>query len=188
MYPFDWTSVDCGGGHLTGTNGAFDLYTNQNVESKDFKFTGYNVHQVAADGISVCAINAGSEIFCADNTMNFKKLPNLFAHVTVSGTKVYAVDASGAIWYTADWTNFNGWTQILGQLTQIDFDGETLCGVTSDGSVNCANSGLESSPNWQVAPMFGAKTDSRLYSYVSVLKGSVVATTKGGMTYSISFA
>jgi hypothetical protein len=175
QYLYDWVSVDCGGGHITGSNGAFGVYTNAYFGSNDFTAIAADLKQVAVseDGAGTCGVTALGDVYCADNTLRFNQLKGALTHVTVSGSQVYGVDGSGAIWYTPDFNHFDGWTSIPGILSQIDFDGDSLCGVTPGHDVMCALKGLPLNPEWE---NFQTPDDKRQFSHVSV-HGVVLAGT-----------
>jgi hypothetical protein len=180
-FPGTWTSADCAGPVITGTNGLTEVNRNDAVALFEFKTTKFNLKQVAvsSDGVSTCGVNESGNVYCANKSLQFIPLQGTLTHVTVQGNQVYGVDGSGAIWYAPDWSRFHGWKKIQGVLQQIDFDGVTLCGVTPGYQIMCANQGLAQKPNWQNVP----NPDGERVGYVSVYGQALLITTKSKRIY-----
>jgi hypothetical protein len=152
--PGGLTSVDARGGRIFGAHPS-GIYLSDKIGG-DAKFTQLfgGLQQVSFDGTNACGITAGGRIFCSDGVtknVGFRFVTGGLIQLVVQGTKLYGVNAGGEVWYTADWRNAN-WVRVAGALSQIDFDGKTLCGTNGDHNVFCANQGLESNPNWEIIP------------------------------------
>lgn len=135
----------------------------------------YSLKQITTDGKQICGVTNDNDIFCADKGItsvpNWRQLPGKLKFVDLTDGILYGTAPDDSIWFGMT-DGDPSFTRISGGLRQIAFDGELLCGISSDMFAWCADTNLKTNPNW--------RNIGSGYSYIDVNAGQVYAIA-GGM-------
>ncbi|DAZ99891.1 TPA: hypothetical protein N0F65_008634 [Lagenidium giganteum] len=136
------------------------LYFGMSDGLTSFTRIGGWLSQISYDGEMICGVNYLNEVWCADNNLkntntNWRKLPGSFTFVDLSSGRMFAIGTDGKIyrkWFTPPPTQYGNWKTPNGKLTQVDFDGESICGVTAYNDIWCSENNWDSIADWRVIP------------------------------------
>ena len=137
------------------------------------------LRQVSIDNNVVCGTLNSNEIYCKDQELasggsDWKKIPGLLSHVSVSNGKLIGISpGSTQIYYANDYKNIN-WLGMPGGLIQVDIDGNVVCGTNAAGQMYCKDGDLASTSgdsDWKLL----STTYTGKLKHVSVSNGKLVA-------------
>jgi hypothetical protein len=177
------THVSLSNGRLYGVNAAGNIWYASNYKNPQWVQVPGVLSQVSLDGSVVCGIDSGGNTVCADQ--NIETQANWFyagtsinplTYVSVKNGRLYGANATGSIFY-ADNYKTGKWVLIPGSLKQVEFvDNNTVCGVNSSNAIFCADTTIDTTPNWTTIPgaltqitgsggnLTGVGTDQALYA------------------------
>ena len=104
--------------------------------------TGSMIQQ-SASTTHVCGVAWDFRIYCRPwsnlSTERFSKAP--FRYVTISGTKVCAIDTSGVLACDDDFftTSLYAFTSNMLNLQKVEMNGDVVCGITASNDIVCSN-------------------------------------------------
>jgi hypothetical protein len=128
--------------------------TNINVNPPTWTLLPGSLKQIDLDGDKMYGVNAADEIYRANfQNPQWVKLEGSLKHVSVSKGRACGVNAKDEVLCAYDIeaykvneflffkkiTQTPDWKGIPGSLTQIDLDGDRMCGVNADNEIFCAN-------------------------------------------------
>lgn len=112
---------------------------------------------ISYDGSAVCGVTPNNQLYCADENIDSSpnwtqtNTPTQLKQVSLNQGRMYAVDNAGNIYYSSTYNNPN-WNKMNGSLSQVDLNGNVVCGTNSNNDVYCANQNIDTNPNWFNVP------------------------------------
>ena len=150
------THVSVSNGRLYGVNAAGNIWFADSYKTGRWVQIPGGLKQVSLDGNTVCGIGGGDTIWCADQNIEtgarWFQLPGGLKYISLKNGRLYGVNANNDIYYADNYKTGN-WVNVPGKLTQVEYvDGNTVCGVGLNNDVYCADTNIETNPNWTRLP------------------------------------
>ncbi len=126
------------------------LYYTKTVKEGFFEVSKGSI--VILDGTA--SIGNGFSVYVSENTefnntIVWKEIPGGLSTISITpALEIFGTDTKSNIFYKTN--TAPGWSMIPGNLTTIDADGTTVCGITPNGAIACAKQNEAISGNWTI--------------------------------------
>ncbi|TYZ59408.1 hypothetical protein PybrP1_001029 [[Pythium] brassicae (nom. inval.)] len=175
----NWQQLDGGLSHVVvwgdsiyGVNSLGNVWTANSRGPTQWRLLPGDYKQLSTDGKQLCAVDRDHLVWCADSLIdtmpNWQGPKGTFQHIQVLNGVLFGTSpVDNLVWMGRSYGEPK-WSQLQGNLRNLDYDGVNLCGTGPDGTIMCADGGFNGpSPNWRVFEGKGA--------YATVNSGRIFA-------------